>query len=134
MRQFIDLTVVGVALSIGLFLAGGAQAEVISSAPADQVDAVDGSGCGEPLTGGELHELTGGQGQDIQVDTVTVLESSTRQNASMPGNSIVGPTTTGYNMIAAGAFTNVNGIAPVIQNSGNHVIINNSINLNLYVD
>jgi hypothetical protein len=131
MRQIIDLTVVGVALSVGILLTGGVQAEVFSSAPADQVDAVDGSGCGEPLSGGELHTLTGGY--DIQIEKILEQITNANLNGQMTGN-VLNSSATGYNMLAAGALNNVSGIATVIQNSGNQVIINSATILNLYVD
>lgn len=133
MRQFIDLTIVGVTLTVGLLLTGGAAAETLSAPPADQVDAVGDSGCGEPLTGGELHELTGGQ-DTTYVERATLQSNSASLSAPMASNTLNGPTTTGANTIFPGAFTNINGIAPVIQNSGNLVTINSSIILNLYTD
>jgi hypothetical protein len=45
------------------------------------------------------------------------------------GNSIGGKdwsVTTGANTIEAGSFSNMNGIATVIQNSGNQVLIQNA--------
>ena len=132
MRQFIDLTVVGAALTVGLLLTGGAAAETLSAPPSDQVDAVGDSGCGEPLTGGELHELTGGQ--NTHVESATLQGSSASLSAPMSSNTLNGPNTTGSNTIFPGAFSNINGIAPVIQNSGNLVTINSSIILNLYKD
>lgn len=131
MRQFIDLTVVGTAFAVGILLTCGAQAEVVSSAPAGQVDAVDASGCGNPLSGEQLNGLTGGQ--DIQIDRI--LEQIT--NANLNGQmtpSLVGSPVTGYNMLATGALNNVSGIATVIQNSGNQVIINSATILNIFTD
>ena len=40
---------------------------------------------------------------------------------------------TGFNEIGAGAFGTVQGLATVIQNSGNQVVIQNSVMLNLQV-
>lgn len=132
MRQFIDLTVVGVALAVGIMLTGGAGAEMISAAPADQVDAVGDSGWGEPLSGGDLNALTGGY--DIQIEKILEQITNANLSASMPGNSIAGTTTTGFNMLATGALNNVSGIATVIQNSGNQVIINSATILNIFTD
>lgn len=132
MRQIIDLTVVGAAFAVGLLLTGVAQAEVVSSAPADQVNAVDASGCGDPLTGEQLNGLTGGQ--DIQIERILEQITNANLNGQMKQPSLVGSPITGYNMLATGALNNVSGIATVIQNSGNQVIINSATILNLYVD
>lgn len=131
MRQVIDLAVVGVALTVSILLTGWAKAEVIASAPADQVDAVDASGCGDPLTGEQLNGLTGGQ--DIQIERILEQITNADLNGQMTSN-VLNSTATGYNMLATGALSNVSGIATVIQNSGNQVIINSATILNLYVD
>jgi len=132
MGQSIDLTVVGIALSIGILLSGGAQAEMGSSAaPAVQVDAVDASGCGDPLSGEQLNGFTGGQ--DIQIDRIMEQITDANLNGQMT-SSLVGSPVTGYNMLATGALNNVSGIATVIQNSGNQVIINSATILNIFTD
>ena len=131
MRHFIDLTVVGMALAVGVMLSGGAQAGELSSAPPDQVDAVDGFGCGDPLSGEQLNGLTGGQ--DIQIERILEQITNADLNGRMTGN-VLNSTTTGYNMLATGALDNVSGIATVIQNSGNQVIINSATILNIFTD
>lgn len=131
MGQFIGLTVVGAALAVGILLTCGAQAEVISSVPADQVDAVDASGCGEPLSVEQLNGFTGGQ--DIQIDRILEQITNANLNGQM-ASSLVGSPVTGYNMLATGALDNVSGIATVIQNSGNQVIINSATILNIFTD
>lgn len=133
MRQFIDLTVVGAAFAVGILLTCGAQAEVVSSAPAGQVDAVvDASGCGDPLSGEQLNGLTGGQ--DIQIERILEQITNANLNGQMTNPSLVGSPVTGYNMLATGALSNVSGIATVIQNSGNQVIINSATILNIFTD
>lgn len=131
MGQFIGLTVVGAALAVGILLTCGAQAEVISSAPADQVDAVDTSVCGDPLTGEQLNELAGGQ--NIQIERILEQITNANLNGQMASN-VLNSTATGYNMLATGALSNVSGIATVIQNSGNQVIINSATILNIFTD
>lgn len=131
MGQFIGLTAVGTALAVGILLTCGAQAEVSSSAPADQVDAVDASGCGDPLTGEQLNELAGGQ--NIQIERILEQITNANLNGQMTSN-VLNSTATGYNMLATGALSNVSGIATVIQNSGNQVIINSATILNIFTD
>ncbi len=132
MRQFIDLTVVGAAFAVSLLLTGVAQAEVVPSAPAYQVNAVEASGCGDPLSGEQLNELTGGQ--DIQIERILEQITNADLNGQMTHPSLVGSPVTGYNMLATGALNNVSGIATVIQNSGNQVIINSATILNIFTD
>jgi len=132
MRQFIDLTVVGTAFAVGILLTGGAQAEVVSSVPAGQVDAVDASVCGDPLSGEQLNGLTGGQ--DIQIDRILEQITNANLNGQMSNPYLAGSPVTGYNMLATGALNNVSGIATVIQNSGNQVIINSATILNIFTD
>lgn len=131
MGHFIDTAVVGIALLAGLLFVGGAQAETISAVQADQVDALDGAGWGEPLSGNELDGLTGGQ--DIQIDRILEQISNAELNGLMSGN-VLSSTGTGYNMLATGALNNVSGIATVIQNSGNQVIINSATILNIFTE
>lgn len=50
----------------------------------------------------------------------------------LAGNSLRA-SRTGFNEIATGAFGTVQGLATVIQNSGNQVVIQNSVVLNLQV-
>lgn len=132
MRQFIDLTVVGAAFAVGILLTCGAQAEVVSSVPAGQVDAVDASGCGNPLSGEQLNGLTGGQ--DIQIDRILEQITNANLNGQMSNPYLAGSPVSGYNMLATGALNNVSGIATVIQNSGNQVIINSATILNIFTD
>lgn len=131
MQQFIDLRAVGIALTVGLLLAGGAGAETVTASPAYQVDAVDGSVCGEPLSEGELHAQTGGY--DIQIEKILLQITNANLNGQLTDN-VLNSTATGYNMIATGALNNVSGIATVIQNSGNQVIINSATILNIFTD
>lgn len=131
MRQFTGLTVVGVALTVGLMLTGGVGAETVSASPAYHADAVDGSVCGEPLSEGELHAQTGGY--DIQIEKILLQITNANLNGQLTDN-VLNSTATGYNMIASGALNNVSGIATVIQNSGNQVIINSATILNIFTD
>jgi hypothetical protein len=73
------------------------------------------------------HELTGARGGD-GLNLVQLSELS--ENATLSGNTVNGAIT-GNNMISDGAFAGTNGFATVIQNSGNHVIIQDALILNL---
>lgn len=57
------------------------------------------------------------------------INNDVDMNASMADNSM-GSSTTGSNSIDNGSFSNLSGFGVVIQNTGNHVIIQNSTIVN----
>ncbi len=59
--------------------------------------------------------------------------NDTDMDANM-NNNVVNSSTNGNNGVSNGAFSNSSGFATVIQNSGNHVIIQNSTIVNLTVE
>ncbi|MEW6428064.1 MAG: hypothetical protein AB1568_08540 [Thermodesulfobacteriota bacterium] len=83
---------------------------------------------GEPVSGETLQSLSGGQAMEI--GTVDILLNDMKMNTGMENNQLHS-TGTGLNMVTSDAFSNASGIATVIQNSGNQVIINNALILNL---
>jgi len=76
-----------------------------------------------PLAEEELGDARGGEYHLTQV-------SQASETASQNGNSVNG-TWNGGNWISDSAFSNTSGFATVIQNSGNNVIIQNSLILNV---
>jgi uncharacterized coiled-coil protein SlyX len=86
---------------------------------------------GEAVTGECLEAQTGGQ--DTTIDQLNAQLSTMRVNGQMAQNQLVS-NVTGFNTVGTDAFGNASGIATVIQNSGNQVIINNAMILNLYVE
>ncbi|MEX0730985.1 MAG: hypothetical protein WED00_11415 [Aquisalimonadaceae bacterium] len=58
--------------------------------------------------------------------------SQSSQRAEMTGNQI-GTAYTGSNYLSSDAFGSVTGVTSVIQNTGNHVIIQDALVLNLSV-
>jgi hypothetical protein len=77
---------------------------------------------GEVLGPAELGEYRGGE----IVKKLNINEL----NAYSSGNQVLGETTTGSNAIDS-AFNGLNGIASVVQNSGNNVIIQGSTIINV---
>lgn len=74
--------------------------------------------------------------QDIEIDQVSMQMTQMQNSASMSGNNLSAldsSITTGLNSIAGGAFANASGIVTVIQNSGNQVLIQNDMILNLLI-
>lgn len=111
-------------------LTGEGSAEMLASLSDKQLDALEISECGQALTGDSLGTLTGRQ--DVQIDKLAMQINDMKLNGQVAENALYS-TTTGMNSISHDAFTNATGIATVIQNSGNQVVINNSLILNLYV-
>jgi hypothetical protein len=84
---------------------------------------------GISLPSDEVDGVNGRKGVDINIEEVSGIFSSTDQKGFVGLNSIEGDQstfTTGTNTIAGGAFTYMNGVATVIQNTGNQVLIQNA--------
>ncbi|XKH01877.1 hypothetical protein LG325_03625 [Marinobacter nauticus] len=83
----------------------------------------------EPMSLEQLDEASGRQGIPIQWQL-----NEAEQNASVSGNVLSGPVNTGDNWIADQAFQNMSGIATVIQNTGNQVVIQDSTQINILIN
>jgi len=87
-------------------------------------------GIGDALSSQDLEGLNGRKGVNIEIKDVNAVFSNTDQNGFLGENLIgVGSNSsfsTGNNSIDGSAFSNMNGIATVIQNSGNQVLIQNA--------
>ncbi|MDC0662393.1 hypothetical protein [Marinobacter sp. SS21] len=79
-----------------------------------------------PLAADELAGSSGRQGVPVQIQV-----NNTEQNAVLAGNVLNGNVVTGNNLISDNAFQNMSGTATVIQNSGNHVVIQDSTQINI---
>jgi len=87
------------------------------------------AGTGSALSNRDLEETNGQKGVTFDIKELNAVFSNTDQTGIVGGNLIGGNNwsmTTGGNTIEAGSFTNMNGIATVIQNSGNQVLIQNA--------
>lgn len=96
----------------------------------DRWDLVDNLEFGEPVSSNTLATLSGGQ--NMQIDNIDMLVNNMNVKSQVEKN-VLYSTSTGANMLSNDAFSNANGISMVIQNSGNQVIINNALILNLRV-
>lgn len=83
---------------------------------------------GDPVSNHVLESLSGRQGMSI--DSIDILANKMNLNADMQDNLLYS-TNTGINQVTDDAFANASGIFTVVQNSGNQVIINNALILNL---
>jgi hypothetical protein len=72
-----------------------------------------------PLSEAELEAHSGGQATGFQVINDSVFNADISNNALDSGS-------TGDNAVNDSAFTNLSGLALIIQNSGNNVIIQNT--------
>ena len=113
----------------GFAMAQGALAEPIPVPLAGLESVWEAPVIGEALSSQDLEGLNGREGVKIDIKDVNAIFSNTDQKGYL-GENFIGTTnssfTTGGNSIDGGAFTNMNGIATVIQNSGNQVLIQNA--------
>ena len=87
-------------------------------------------GFGNPLTGDDLGDQNGrkdvtiDQSTNIDIGDVDIHNTNANVSGNLTGNTLVlEGSTNGANTITAGAFAGTSGIATVIQNSGNQVIL-----------
>lgn len=81
------------------------------------------------LTPDQLEEANGRQGVPFQWQV-----NDTEQNATVSDNVLSGTVVTGNNTISDHAFENMSGVATVIQNTGNHVVIQDSTQINVLIN
>jgi len=82
-----------------------------------------------PMSAEQLESTSGRQGVPMQWQL-----NETEQNAMVTGNVVSGHSVTGDNMITDQAFSNMSGIATVIQNTGNQVVIQDSTQVNILIN
>ena len=82
-----------------------------------------------PLTDDQLASASGRQGVTMQWQM-----NDTEQNASVADNVLSGNVVTGDNYLSDSAFGHMNGIATVIQNTGNQVVIQDSTQINILIN
>jgi len=131
MRTTTKVLIAVLAVLFGGFpMAQGALAESVPAPLALLENGSEASGIGDALSSQDLEGLNGRKGVSIEIKDVNAVFSNTDQNGFLGMNSIdVGSNssfTTGNNSIDGNSFSNMNGIATVIQNSGNQVLIQNA--------
>lgn len=82
-----------------------------------------------PLTVDQLADSSGRQGVPVQWQL-----NDNQQNGSVSDNLLSGNVITGDNNISDQAFGNMSGIATVIQNTGNQVVIQDSTQVNILIN
>jgi hypothetical protein len=81
------------------------------------------------LSARQLDQASGRQGVSLQLQM-----NNSNQSANVSDNVLAGQVITGNNLISGGAFANMNGVATVIQNSGNQVIIQDTTQINVLIN
>lgn len=125
--------VAGFVLLSGMLLPRPGEATPVELHPAEARDVIDPAMLGEALAEEGLAKQDGRQ--DIQIDQLNTQMSEIKNNTNFGGNTLSAlnsTVTTGLNSIGE-AFSNASGIVTVIQNSGNQVLIQNDMILNLWV-
>ncbi len=82
-----------------------------------------------PMSAEQLEQSSGRQGLPVQWQL-----NDTEQNAIVSDNVLSGNVATGDNRIMDQAFQNMSGIATVIQNTGNQVVIQDSTQINVHIN
>ena len=83
----------------------------------------------EPMSTEQLDAASGRQGVSFQWQL-----NEAQQNAIVSENVLSGSVETGDNRITDHAFENMSGIATVIQNTGNQVVIQDSTQINILIN
>ncbi|MGA8752405.1 hypothetical protein [Candidatus Deferrimicrobium sp.] len=130
MRHITKYLITVLAVLFGGFpMVQGALAEPVAAPLAVLENGSGAPGIGSALSSDDLEGVNGRKCVDINIKEVTGIFSSTDQTGFLDQNSIEAnhsTFTTGANTIAPGAFSYMNGVATVIQNSGNQVLIQNA--------
>lgn len=124
MRVLIMLMLMGGVLMVQDLRAEGGPVALSS---ADTIEFAD---IGRAVSTGDMGQQTGRQG--VQIDEMNNVMNSTESNAAVRGNLLTSMAT-GTNNVSDNAFGMTNGVATIIQNSGNQNVIQSSFILNLSV-
>ncbi|WP_372999131.1 hypothetical protein [Marinobacter sp.] len=81
------------------------------------------------LSEDQLADSSGRQGLPMQWQI-----NNNQQNANVSDNLLSGTVVTGDNSISDNAFGNMSGVATVIQNTGNQVVIQDSTQINILIN
>jgi len=124
------LVTVLVAVFGGFLMVQGALAEPLPASPAVQGDPQSVPEIGSAMSSQDLEGLDGRNGVDIDIKDVNAIFSDVDNKGFLGLNSFEvknsSTSTTGGNSIDGYAFSGMNGIGTVIQNSGNQVLIQNA--------
>jgi len=116
-----------------MLFAQGVRAEQAGLSLPQKTDTVDVADLGRAIPATDLEQQTGRNDVNMTMGDISVFDNDLNQFANGYGNKIdnSGTINTGWNIVKDNAFSNASGIASLIQNTGNQVIIQNSLILNL---
>lgn len=129
MRTTMKILITILVLLGGFPMAQGAFAEPVPVPLAGLESVWEAPVIGDALSSQDLEGMNGRKGVNIEIKDVNAIFTSTDQQGFLGLNSIEATNSsfaTGNNSIGGSAFSNMNGIATVIQNSGNQVLIQNA--------
>lgn len=127
MQIILKLLFLSLILSGGILLGDVVYAGEQQAGPGEISDIAE---FGEPVPNDTLNALSGGQ--SLQIDNIDMLMNNMNIKSDLAEN-VLYSATTGANTLSNGAFSSASGISTVIQNSGNQVVINSALILNLQV-
>ena len=130
MRHLIKYRLAGLFVIAVMLTGPYAWAEPDGAPPATPANEWSVVGFGNPLSGNDLggqngrKDITIDQSTNIDIGDVDIHNTNANVSGNLTGNTLVlEGSTNGANTITAGAFAGTSGIATVIQNSGNQVIL-----------
>lgn len=126
-RACLALLVLGLAAQLAL-----AGPVISNESAAGSHELLDGIDLGESAISTEELGAVSGR-QIVEIDEIDIQLNNMQLDADLSEN-VLYTNRTGLNVITNDAFTGAHGIATVIQNSGNQVIINNALILNMTVE
>lgn len=131
MRNLKKYLIAALVLSSG-FINQNSPADELSPANSNSLHQVNGATLGEALTNVDLADLSGRQ--EVQINKLDVQQVNSDQRGQLANNGIFNTMiTNGANSISDNAFAQASGLVTVIQNSGNQVLIQNDLIMNLTV-
>lgn len=133
MRPIAKFLIIGLLLSGSMLSVPATRADQAAATLPQTTDTADIPALGRALPATDLEQQSGGKDLSLTLGDVNLLNNDMDQNAQSSSNFIVGITNTGSNYVTDDAFKNASGIATLIQNTGNQVIIQNGMNLNVLV-
>ncbi len=133
MRRSTKSLIAALVFSSSAFLAQGSPANEINPASVGQMDVLNDSALGQAVSNENLEMLSGRQ--DVNIGQLDMQVATADQNGQANNNVLnnAGTITNGANTLAGSAFSQASGIVTVIQNSGNQVLIQNDLIMNLTV-
>lgn len=129
MRKILIPIIAAIAFFGGILSVHESNAGQSLSSPGQDQSLLDVSGFGQSLSSENLNALSGRQAVSAVNLEIMAVNGTQNGNSLLVGeNSALN---TGYNSVSGSAFAGANGFSTVIQNSGNQVLIQNDLIVNV---